>query len=131
MLLSLVLLVVVGFGTAAPQHARGSPPAAREQEERRKDDGHGSGSGGRFLAALDRYTIRNETEYSSCPEGYPAYGKLGDLLTAWSPNQPDVPEGVVIERLQVREMQSAVFLSLSTGGYRVQVCRLPVLAVCF
>lgn len=90
----MVLLAAVGFGTAAPRQVRGAPAL----EERRKDDGP------RLLASLDDYAIKNETEYSSCPEGYPSYGKLGDLLTAWNPNQPNVPEGGVIERLQVSEM---------------------------
>lgn len=109
MLLSLALLVAVGLTSSASQHARGAPPAAPLEEERRKDDG---GSSSRFLASLVDYGIKNETEYASCPEGYPAYGRLGDLLTAWSPNQPEVPEGVVIERLQVSVLacrQSAVF----------------------
>lgn len=95
MLLPLALLIAVGFRIAAPQHVRGAP--ALEEEERRNDDGRS----GRFLA-MDDYSVKNETEYTSCPEGYPSYDRLGDLLTAWSPNQPEVPEGGVIERLQVR-----------------------------
>lgn len=108
MILPLVLLVAIGFGTAAPQHARGAPPAP--DGERRDDAGSG---GRRWLASLgDYYTIKNETEYSSCPEGYPSYGRLGDLLTSWSPNQPDVPEGGVIERLQVSEMRDVAMFFL-------------------
>ena len=45
--------------------------------------------------------LKQEQAYSSCPEGYPAYGTLGDLLKAWNPNDPDVPEDVVVERLRV------------------------------
>lgn len=116
MLLSLVLLVAVGLGPSAAQHVRGAP--AIEEQQRRKD------GGSRFLASLNEFSIKNETEYSSCPEGYPSYGRLGDLLTAWSPNQPDVPEGGVIERLQVRWRciaESRVLSttsSISTGGCR-------------
>lgn len=107
MLLSLVLLVAVGLTSAASQHARG-PPAPLE-DERSNEDGLR-----RFLASVTDYSIKEETEYASCPEGYPAFGRLGDLLTAWNPNEPDVPEGVVIERLQVSVMaehsSSAVLL---------------------
>lgn len=45
--------------------------------------------------------LKDESAYSHCPEGYPAFGRLGELLTAWNPNQPDEPEGVVVERLHV------------------------------
>eukprot|EP00903_Cladosiphon_okamuranus_P006282 g6164.t1 len=69
-----------------------------------------------------RYTIKNETEYSSCPEGYPSYGRLGDLLTAWSPNQPDVPEGVVIERLQVLNYTDPAQLALAE---KLRDCEVP------
>lgn len=47
------------------------------------------------------FATKPEEEYASCPEGYPAFGKLGDLLTAWSPNQAEVPDDGVIERLRV------------------------------
>lgn len=47
------------------------------------------------------YMPKDESAYGPCPDGYPAFGKLGDLLRAWSPNEPDVPEGGVIERLHV------------------------------
>lgn len=32
-------------------------------------------------------------DFSSCPRDYPGFGRLGDLLKAWSPNQPEAPEG--------------------------------------
>lgn len=32
-------------------------------------------------------------DFSSCPHDYPGFGRLGDLLKAWSPNQPEAPEG--------------------------------------
>lgn len=44
---------------------------------------------------------RGDLFYSSCQKGYPYFGKLGELLRAWSPNEPDAPEGGVVERLQV------------------------------
>lgn len=50
--------------------------------------------------------LKDELAYSSCPEGYPAFGTLGDLLRAWNPNDPDVPEGVVEERLHVSGVDS-------------------------
>ncbi|CAM9590594.1 unnamed protein product [Choristocarpus tenellus] len=36
-----------------------------------------------------------------CPQSYPTYGLLGDMLGAWNPNDPDVPSGFV-EKLEVR-----------------------------
>jgi len=89
-------LLVVGQGAAAPRHVRGEAGGA-ESEERR----NGVENEQRVLPSLADYDIKGEDKYSSCPEGYPAFGTLGDLLTAWSPNQPEVPEGGVIERLRV------------------------------
>eukprot|EP00752_Nemacystus_decipiens_P008785 g7839.t1 len=114
MLLSLVLLVAFGFGTAAPQHARGSPAL---EDDRREDDGFS-----RLLGSHTEYKTKNETEYASCPEGYPAFGRLGDLLTAWSPNQPDVPEGVVIERLQVLNFTDPAHLATAE---KLRDCEVP------
>lgn len=91
------LLLIIGYGTAAPRHVRGE--AARVASEERRN---GEDKQQRVLPSLVDYDIKGEDKYSSCPEGYPAFGTLGDLLTAWSPNQPEVPDGGVIERLRVR-----------------------------
>lgn len=53
--------------------------------------------------------LKDELAYSSCPEGYPAFSTLGGLLRAWNPNDPDVPEGVVEERLHVSRADSLCF----------------------
>lgn len=38
---------------------------------------------------------------SRCSGDYPLFGRLGELLEAWSPNDPDVPQGLE-EKLQVK-----------------------------
>lgn len=110
-LLALVLVLTAVCGTVT-QHV-----GAGGAEEERRELGEPSllpneGDEVDFVAADEhanrklsgsRYTYvrKAESAYSSCPDGYPSFGKLGDLLRAWSPNEPDVPEGGVIERLQV------------------------------
>lgn len=109
MILPLVLFIAAGHGVADAQHVRGGVAEAategwqqqRPQEERRDEVVVEPTNWRSRVLALGDYEIKEETEYSSCPEGYPSYGKLGELLTAWSPNQPDVPEEGVVERLQV------------------------------
>lgn len=55
------------------------------------------------------FTLKDEASYISCPQGYPAFGELGKLLRAWSPNDPEVPEGVVVERLKVSGQSRNVY----------------------
>lgn len=93
--LTFIVVVAIGFGTAGPGHV-GVEAGGAGTEERR------NGDQSRILPSLAEYAIKGESEYSNCPEGYPSFGTLGDLLTAWNPNQPEVPEGGVIERLKVR-----------------------------
>ncbi len=92
-----VLLLVIGYGEASPRHVRGEAGGVDSEERRNGED-----TQHRVLPTLAEYDIKGEDKYSSCPEGYPAFGTLGDLLKAWSPNQPEVPQGGVIERLRVR-----------------------------
>ncbi|CAM9431615.1 unnamed protein product [Ectocarpus sp. 12 AP-2014] len=109
MILPLVLFIAAGHGLADAQHVQGVAEAAiggqqQQQppgEERRDEVVEPTHWRSRILGT-EEYEVKEETEYSSCPQGYPSYGKLGELLTAWSPNQPEVPEEGVVERLQVR-----------------------------
>lgn len=102
MLLALVFLLATGHETAATQHVRGAA-GLEDEEEISTELGFRTyeQQQSRNLPSLHDYETKGEDEYSSCPEGYPSYGRLGDLLTAWSPNQPEVPEGGVLERLRV------------------------------
>ncbi|CAN0114249.1 unnamed protein product [Pylaiella littoralis] len=123
-LLALLFLLSTIHGTAATNHVRGATAGVDPQEGERREredsgpdldfsrDSHESNQQQqqqqqqhrqlhRSRPSLEEHAAKGEELYASCPEGYPSFGKLGDLLTAWSPNQPEVPEGGVIEKLRV------------------------------
>lgn len=112
---ALVLVLAAVFGTVT-QHVG---VEAREEERRELDepsvpagdefDFAAAGNSDRTLSS-DTYIRKPESVYSSCPDGYPTFGKLGEMLRAWSPNEPDVPEGGVIERLQVSAQHTLRYL---------------------
>lgn len=64
----------------------------------------------------DDYELKGEEEYASCPESYPSFGTLGELLKAWNPNQPEVPEGGVVERLRVSRVRVRLRVSTAAVG---------------
>lgn len=98
-LVALIFLACIGRGTTTHHNLGGQTErrnlAAEPAVELEEIAAKGLSDSARERPAGD------ELAYRSCPEGYPAFGKLGELMRAWSPNDPDVPEGVVIERLHV------------------------------
>lgn len=105
-LFAIVLVLAAVCGTATKHvGVGGREEERRELGERSVPTGDefdfaAAGKADRKLASYT-YLRKAESAYSSCPDGYPTFGKLGEMLRAWSPNEPDVPEGGVIERLQV------------------------------
>lgn len=67
----------------------------------------------------DRKATAHSTpiNYQDCPANYPDYGRQGDLLRAWSPNEPHAPEGLR-ESLKVRAVPQSLSLRINTkiGG---------------
>lgn len=76
-----------------------SVPNAAGQDAERRELFDAAGLTGLFQARPTE--PEDESAFTSCPEGYPSFGKLGELLRAWSPNEPEEPAGAVEQRLQV------------------------------
>lgn len=48
------------------------------------------GSQPQYMARRRAGTLSKNFDH--CPPEYPEFGRLGEILEAWSPNQPEVPE---------------------------------------
>lgn len=86
-------------GREEERRESGAEPSVRTRDE--VDFAPARNAQRKVFSKTYQYARKPESAYTSCPDGYPTFGKLGEMLRAWSPNEPDVPEGGVIERLQV------------------------------
>lgn len=103
MMIAFIVALAMGQRAAAAHSVRGgaAPEHKLEDADGLVLDTWENEQEDRMLANVRGYELQGEDQYSSCPEGYPSFGKLGELLKTWNPNQADVPEAGVIERLQV------------------------------